>query len=131
MSLEQAIADHAAAIRDLAETLRGMGFNITTAAERPQADAPAKTPASRKAAAAAPAPTPDPAEEIAAAERGEEPALPAIEYSTVAAAVLGLVKAKGKDTAIGVLANFGVGNAKELTVEQYAEALEALTAAAA
>lgn len=76
---------------------------------------------------AAETPTASPAAETASA--AVSPADDAkIEYAQVSTAVLSLVKAKGRDAAVAVLSQFGVGNAKELAEAQWPEALEALNA---
>lgn len=58
-------------------------------------------------------------------------AAPEVTYDQVREAVLKLSATKGRDAAIGVLDTFGVGNAKELTEDQWAEAVAALTEALA
>ena len=78
-----------------------------------------------------PSPAPAAEEKAPAAEPAEVSAsdeAPKIEYAQVSTAVLSLVKAKGRDAAVAVLSQFGVGNAKELAEAQWPEALEALNA---
>lgn len=80
---------------------------------------------------------PEPQAEVAAETESAEPAsnepasadvIAKVEYAQVSAAVLSLVKAKGRDAAVAVLSEFGVGNAKELAEDRWAEALDRLNA---
>jgi hypothetical protein len=88
----------------------------------------ALTKAKKDAKAGAAEPAAEPVEEPATETAPEAEATPpALEYGDVSAAVLALVKAKGRDAAVAVLSEFGVPHAKELQPGQWAEALKALT----
>lgn len=112
MSLEAALAENTAAVRELAALLKGARVTapIAAAPEKPQA---APTPAPEaKPAAAAPAAPAAPAEPQAEAKK--------IAYGDVSAAVLKYVAKASKDAAVKVLREeFHVPNAKELKPEQW------------
>lgn len=117
MTLEAALLELASAIRD--QTDRVLGGQAAAAAPKaakaaPAAEAPAKVEKQvAKAAKAAPA----------AADSDEVP------YTKVQEAVAALANSKGKPAVKAVLAELGVANAKELTADQYADAIEKLEAA--
>lgn len=105
MSLEQAIQENTEAINRLID-LFSSGKATMPHAE-PKASAPA---------------TEAPAEKVQGPEEEPkaEPATADIPYDTVKEATLALVKAKGRDVAVEVLAKYGVKVGTELTKDQYA-----------
>lgn len=131
MSLELAIQENTAAIRELIAALTvSSAAQVTLLAE---ATAPAKPAPAKKAVKAEPAPAPAP--EI----KAEEPvapapapaAEPAIPYSNVATAVTELAKTKGRQAAVDLLTSFGVAKATELKAEQYGAVIAAAQVAMA
>ena len=106
MSLEQAIQENTAAIRELIAAL-GAGATSQAAApeetatvDEPQTDA---KPAKEKKQSA-PAATPEPKEEAAPA--ADEPA--PVSYDDCAQSVIKLSKSKGRPTAVALLGQFGL-----------------------
>lgn len=140
MSLEQALADNTAAIRELIAALAKAPAAVqedkpapkakpaTTAPTSPTAEAgvaaaPAKTAAAtgqaaKSAATAAPAST--------AATKPQATATP--DYAPVGAAITAYAAANGREATLEKLAAFGVKSGKELKPEQYADVLAAFTA---
>lgn len=158
MSLEIALAENTAAIRELIAHLKdGTSLKQPTPEEidanikdlnkapKPQAagkgttaatqEKPAPTqPTAGEAEGAAPektagaqSPSAEPAE---AQQQASTAADDAPDYATTAKAVTDLVKAKGRDVGVGVLAKFGAANLKEVKPEQFAEVIEACKEAA-
>lgn len=124
MSIEQALAENTAAIRELIEAIKN-GVPTTTAqveavaaeakAEKPKAEKKAEAP--KPEAEAEPAATPEPKTEPAAAE--------AVDYDTVAKAITRLSRAKGRDAAVAVLAQFDAKKLPDVAPEQFADVLAA------
>lgn len=112
MSLENALTDLAAAIREQTERVTAM------------AGAP------KPAAAAAPAARPTAKPAAVATKTAPAAKADAIPYTKVQEAVAALANAKGKPAVKEVLTAMGVGHAKELATEQYADAISKLEAAA-
>lgn len=131
MSLEQAITDHAGALRELAAAIRStIGAGVTRSTELDQATdkviADAKKPAEAKKPAAtasslngAKQPTTAPAETAPAEEAKAEPAA-AIDYDQVKAKVLALAQSKGRDVLVALLQRHGAAKAPDLKPVQYA-----------
>lgn len=116
MSLEIALAENTATMKQLIELLKG-GI--------PAAEEPKKT---RKPRGEAP---PEPEAPAAAAPAAPEPpAAPAVEYKAVADAITRLV-AKDRAAAVEILAGFGVKRGPDLKPEQWADALAQLKTALA
>ena len=111
MSLETAIAENTAAIRELIAKLSA-GPAIPQAASSPADTKVADAPKAEKAAKA-----PEAVE--------EKP----ISYDTVKQLITNLVAAKGKEIAVKTLASLGVSKGPELKPEQYKDAVAALTKA--
>lgn len=132
MSLEQAITDHASALRELAAAIRatvGAGVtDVATAAAAHQVIADAKKGDNVKAQAAAGT---KPAEEVkaaaasttttAAAATKASTDAPAPTYDDVKAKVLALSKDKGREPTVQLLLRHGVAKAPDLKPEQYAD----------
>lgn len=122
MSLEIALAENTATMKQLIELLKG-GAIATTAPEepkktrKPRGEAPPE-PETPKAEAKAPEPKPEP----------ETPATPAVEYKQVSDAITRLA-AQNRAAAVEILASFGVKRGPDLKTEQYADALAKLQAA--
>lgn len=118
MSLEQALAANTAAVNALVVALTsgniGAAAPVTVAAETP-------APKAEKAATTKKT-------EKAASTPAAEPEAEAIPYETVKTATLEFIKVKGRDAFTALAAQFGVGSAKDLKPEQYAEYLEKLEA---
>lgn len=150
MSLEQAISDHASAIRELAAAIIKASDRVTTthqvgsvsATVTKAADKPADTTKPSTAAAAiaeakalAEADKAKKAQEAAAAKAGatgvsgaeqkttEQPdAAPTIDYTTIRNKILELTKKpEGRDRCAALLKRFGVAKGPDLTPEQYEE----------
>jgi hypothetical protein len=119
MSLEQAITDHAAALRELAAAIRatvGASHEITAAAAD-KAISDAKSTAASKPQASV---VTKPAEEVkatAAALAAET----APTYDAVKDRVIALSKEKGREPTIALLQRHGVTKAPELKPAQYAD----------
>lgn len=126
MSLEQAITDHAGALRELAAAIRSTisgAHDLTAATDRVIADAKKPTagaassangakPESTDKKAAVPA-KPDPKAKVEA-----EP--PEVSYEDVKAKILPLAQAKGRDTVVALLQRHGVAKAPDLKPAQWA-----------
>lgn len=143
MTLEAAIAENTAAVRELIAQLRSgtalqqpsaeeIDANIKALNAAQEAAAPKPTPAAKPAA---PAPTPPTAEAPASAPspRANEPADPpsaeahadAPDYAATARAINTLVKAKGRQAAVDVLASFKASTLKDVQPAQYAAVIAA------
>lgn len=144
MSLELALAENTAALKALLAHLQSgtlprqptpeeVDANIKALnAQEPAAD-PKPTPAPEQKAA--PAPTAPTAEAAATAptpkakpQPAPEPAAPADEapdYATTARAINDLVKARGRQAAVEVLAQFGAETLKAVKPEQFAAVIAA------
>lgn len=128
MSLEQAIADHAGALRELAAAIRSTLPSIPLPIIRsPELDAATdKVIADAKKPAAPAASSPSGAKPQTTASKADapvevkkdEPAAPT--YDDVKAKVLALSKDKGRDALVALLARHGVTKAPDLKESQYA-----------
>jgi hypothetical protein len=129
MSLEQAITDHASALRELAAAIRGTistANNITAATDK--VISTAKTTAAATSAAKevaqgddAKKPAATPAAAGSKSEAGPASSSTAPTYDDVKAKVLALSKDKGRDQVVALLQRHGVEKAPELKPEQYAD----------
>ena len=77
---------------------------------------------------AEPVPAPAPVTAPAPETEVQEPVTP-VDYPAVQAAILKVANAKGRDTALGILATFNAKAGKELKPEQYEAALAAFNSA--
>lgn len=142
MTLEATIAENTAAIQQLIGTIKGNAAALAdllagaknsaashdvkeaSTPKKPQASTPATQPA-------APAPTPSTAKvpPPAPSNKDEKPADPpaadAPDYATTAKAVNALVKAKGRQAAVDVLATFSAVTLKDVKPEQFAAVIAA------
>lgn len=119
MSLEQAITDHASALRELAAAIRatvGASHEITAAAAD-KAISDAKSTAASKPQASV---VTKPAEEVKAAATALA-AETAPTYDAVKDKVIALSKEKGREPTIALLQRHGVTKAPELKPAQYAD----------
>lgn len=118
MSLEQAITDHAAAIRELAAAIRATtgGADKPAAADKPTPKADPKP--ETKKSDAKPASSPSGAERQSADPKA---GAQDTDYAAVKAAILAVSKAKGREPTMAMLSRFGVTNGTELKTEQYAD----------
>ena len=119
MSLEIALAENTATMKQLIELLKG-------GAMVPAAEEPKKT---RKPRGEAP-PEPEAPKAKAAEPEIETPAAPAVEYKQIADAITKLA-AQDRSKAVEILAGFGVKRGPDLKPEQWADALAQLQAALA
>ena len=119
MSLEQAITDHAAALRELAAAIRATvgAAHHTTAAAADKVITEAKASASGKQQATV---VTKPAEEIKAAVEAIKITTAAPTYDDIKAKVLALSKEKGREPTVQLLERHGVAKAPDLKPEQYA-----------
>jgi hypothetical protein len=129
MSLEVAIQENTAAIRDLIAAMQGAPVAAPVVTE-PKAEAPAKTEKKAKAEKAETpkveaAATPEPKEEVAPAA-DEGPEAPAATYQDAAQAITALSKIKGRDAAVALLKKFGASKLPEVKPEDF----DAIVAAA-
>ena len=128
MSLEIAIQENTAALRDL---IKAISNGIPTTAQQVaavveeaaevKAEAPAKTEKKAKAEKAKTpkveqAATPEPKEEAAPAADDE----PDATYQDAAAAITALSKTKGRDAAVALLKKFGASKLPEVKPEDFA-----------
>lgn len=134
MSLEQAITDHASALRELAAAIRSTisgahEIGATTdrviseakkTASAPAADKKTEAKAETKKPAATPAAETTAETETATASPSDGPAPT---YDTVKAKVLALAQAKGRDVLVDLLSRHGVTKAPDLKEAQYAKFL--------
>lgn len=146
MSLEQAIQDHAAAIRDLAAAIRGgaaprtADLHLVAAAAAPvtetnKAADKAQTSA-KKTESKKPDPKPEPveapAEEQSAAtpEQKDEPAAAGVEVTRdqVRVITLALGKASKRDPLVALLGELGVAKSSQLEDDQLVEFFTRATA---
>ncbi len=135
MSLELALAENTAALNALIAIFTAQASAAQTAAPEaaPAPKPPAPTPAPTQAAAPAPTASTAGAAATAPAPKAEpqpdpEPAAPADEapdYATTARAINDLVKARGRQAAIDVLAQFGADTLKAVQPEQFAAVIAA------
>lgn len=129
MSIEQALAENTAAIRELIETIKA-GVPAT-AAQVEAVVVEAKK--DNYYAPDDPVEKAEPKTEAPAAEEKAKPATEApaedINYDHVKDAIVGLHKAKGRAAAIAVLEQFGVDVATKLTLDQYPAVVRAAKAA--
>lgn len=82
---------------------------------------PEKPKASKAKAKVEPAPAPEPEPEAAPAPEPEAQAEPAVTYNTLSAAVLDLIKVRGRDVATAIFADYGAATARELPESAWAE----------
>lgn len=157
MSLEQAILENTDTMKELIKVWNTLAANASTAAAnlkpgdniiaagvtiakaaepKPPVDLPpppvktsAKAPAPKSAAVSQPTETA--AASPASKPEASSPAPSIVTYEDVKTLVLRVSKDKGRDTAAGVLAGFGVAKAPELKPEQYGDAVAQLQAALA
>lgn len=135
MSLEQAITDHASALRELAAAIRSTisgAHDITAATDKVIRDAKkADTPAAGATTQATGAVEGSDAKKSAdtqtaatTAKAGAARASPSdvaqVDYEAVKAKVLALSKAQGREPTVALLQRYGVDKAPELKPEQYA-----------
>lgn len=122
-----------AALADTNAYAQAKAIHAEPKAEAPKTDdADLKATKAPKATAAAPT-APAPAPSAAAASTAEFPSepAPAIAVADVNAAIIGLAKAKGRDAAVALLAEFKVAKVPELKPEQFADVLAAAKKATA
>lgn len=123
MSLEQAITENTAALKQLISALSGLGkLDVVTVGDTTAKTATEK-PATKPAAAAKPAATTKPAAAVEETKQAvAETAAPEVTYDQLKVKVLELA-AKDRDQVMEVLSRFGVTTAKDLQPEQFADAL--------
>ena len=127
-SLEQALIDNTAALRELVAiwTRRAATYAAATppaADDVQKTDATAEAPAApAKPAKAKPAPA---AQDVQKMDAPAHAAAPAIDYAQVGPAITAYAAAHGRQATLDKLASFGVKSGKELKPEQYAAALAA------
>lgn len=127
MSLEQAITDHAGALRELAAAIRSTisgAAEIGQATDKVIADAKKSTAAAASSASGAKPETTVKKDAAPAKveEAKQDTAKPeAIEYEAVKAKVLALAQTKGRDTLVALLQRYGVTKAPDLKPMQYAD----------
>jgi len=139
MSIEQALADNTAALKELIAVWGKL--TAQAAAVKAKVDSGetsviaaggAPVAEAKPAAAEKPKATPKADPKPAAAEvKKEEPkaeAAPALDYAKVGAAITAFAAANGRDVTLAKLAEFGVKSGKGLKPEQYADVLAAFTA---
>lgn len=119
MSLEQAITDHASALRELAAAIRAkVGAHDTTAAAAEKVISDAKKPTAAKTDVAGPKQQTTVATAPTETKQAEQQAPT---YDDVKAKVLTLSKDKGRDQVVAILQRYGVAKAPDLKPEQYAD----------
>ena len=133
MSLEQALADNTAAVRELIAVWSKLTAQATKVDKAP-AETPvtaagkplkAATEAAAKAAATPAAPAPAPVEAAPSAPAAASPSETSVDYPTLQKAVFALA-GKSREAAASVAASFGVKTFKELSQDRWAEALGAV-----
>lgn len=137
MSLEQAIQDHAAAIRELAAAIRGGAAPRTTAAPVTETNKVVdKAQTSAKKVEKKPDPKPEPVEapveeqSAATPEQKDEPAAAEVEVTRdqVRDITLALGKAGKRDPLVALLGELGVARSSQLEDSQLAEFFTRATA---
>jgi len=117
MSIETALAENTAALRELHALLARISVPAT------EGPAPAPKTQARSAAPTAPTPPTVAAEPAAAPATKAEPSEPAaLTYDDVKRAIIEVSKAKGRDAAVALLAEFGATKGPDLqaTPEKFA-----------
>lgn len=134
MSLETVIAENTAAIRELIAALANgvptTNQQVQAVVEEAKAEKPAKAKkaeAPKQEAEPEPAATPEPKAEPAAAAAEAEPKAQAeaSTYQDAASAITKLSRAKGRDAAVALLAQFGASKLPEVKPEQFADIIAA------
>jgi hypothetical protein len=112
MSLETALADNTAALRELRDLLARVSMPAATV------EVPAPKPQARSAAPTAPtSPTAEAAPAVAPETTAPETSAPT--YDDVKRAIIDVSKAKNYDGALALLKEFGVTKGPDLKPEQY------------
>ena len=125
MSLEQALAENTAAIKELIAVWGKLNAQAKTIDKAP-ADTVVKAagkPVEAKVEKAAEAPK----AEVKKEEPKAEAAAPVADYAPVGAAITAFAAANGREPTLAKLAAFGVTSGKALKPEQYADVLAAFT----
>lgn len=152
MSLEQALADNTAAVKELSTLMAAVmaapksvqalapaaSQAIAKAAAAPNKTAAAKTPTAASAGASAPASTAATEGNDAAAATApgttDAPAASSdaqpIPYEKVSSAVTTFAAANGRETTLAILAKYGATSGKTIKPADYAAVLEELTSVA-
>lgn len=132
MSIEQALAENTAAIKELIAVwgkLATQGNKVTAKVEAGETGT--ITAGGKPVAEVKPAAAEKPKAEAKPEQKKEEPkaeAAPALDYAKVGAAITAFAAANGRDATLAKLGEFGVKSGKELKPEQYADVLAAFTA---
>ncbi len=136
MSIEQALAENTAAIKELVAvwgklTAQAASVKAKVDAGETGVIAAAGTPVAEVKPAAAEKPKAEKPKAEPKPEPKAEPkaeAAPALDYAKVGAAITAFAAANGRDATLAKLGEFGVTSGKALKPEQYADALAAFTA---
>lgn len=126
MSLEQAIQENTAVLRELIAVMKGAQVAVPVVVEETAAAVEAK-PAKKGKPEKAETPkpevvaTPEPKEEVAPAadEDEDEDEGPAATYQDAATAITQLSKVKGRDAAVALLKKFGASKLPEVKPEDF------------
>jgi hypothetical protein len=120
MSLEEAIRENTAAVRELIAALSAFRVASPAPAGAPAAAEPTK-PAAQTPGAEVTAPK-APVAEVPPDDGGGEDG---VSYQEAASAVTALARAKGREAALAVLAKFGASNLKQVPESRYAAVINA------
>lgn len=127
MSLEQALAENTAAMKELIAVWGKLNAQAK-AVDKTSADTPVtaagKTVVAKPEKAVAEKPAPEVKKEVAKAETA---AAPVADYAPVGTAITAFAAANGREATLAKLAEFGVSSGKALKPEQYADVLAAFT----
>lgn len=128
MSLEQALADNTAAIKELIAVWGKLNAQANKVSAKVEAGETGPiTAAGKPVAEVKPAAAEKPKAEPKA-EPKKEAAAPVADYAPVGAAITAFAAANGRDATLAKLEAFGVTSGKNLKPEQYADVLAAFTA---
>lgn len=134
MSLEATIQENTAALRDLIAVLANGATPtaaqvaaVVTEAKAEKVEKPAKK---TQAAATQESPTPTASDNSASSSSAtQEPDVAAPTYQDAAGAITKLSRTKGRDAAVALLTKFGAAKLPDVKPEQFAEVIQAATAA--
>lgn len=131
MSIEQALAENTAAIKELIAVWGKLNAQAKVVNAKVEAgESGTITAGGKPVAEVKPAAAEKPKAEKPKAEPKPEPqaeAAPALDYAKVGAAITAFAAANGRDATIAKLGEFGVTSGKALKPEQYADALAAFS----
>lgn len=134
MSLEATIQENTAALRDLIAVLANgatpTAAQVAAVVTEAKAEKVEKSAKKTQAAATQESPTPTASDNSASSlSATQEPDAAAPTYQDAAGAITKLSRTKGRDAAVALLTKFGAAKLPDVKPEQFAEVIQAATAA--